>query len=358
MAGGKDTLSADTYEQLAKKLDEAIVGVPYSPTLIEILKVLFPGDEALTALCMSFQNMTAAEIATGAGGDMEEVGARLDRMAKRGAIFTEQQPGEERTYRLLPSIVGFSEAPFFAGEDTETTRALAPLWVKYLNEEFGGELERGTPLVRVVPITETLKDSSEILPFDALKERLEGVSMMAVAHCPCRQMKTFTGDGCEHSLENCMHFGHMARYIVDQGKGREIDKAEALKILEEATNEGLVHLSDNIDGMLTTICNCCGCCCAFLQAKRALGRNSLSRSNYVATVSAEDCCGCGTCEERCPIGAIVVGEDGIAVVDEAVCIGCGVCVPTCSTETAFLVKRAEVVPPPELGQFVTSRMKS
>ncbi len=41
------------YEDLAKHLDQGIVGTPKSPALIEILKILFPVEEA--------------EISTGAG---------------------------------------------------------------------------------------------------------------------------------------------------------------------------------------------------------------------------------------------------------------------------------------------------
>ena len=36
----------DIYEKLAGKLDKAIVGVPRTDTLIQILEILFPGEEA------------------------------------------------------------------------------------------------------------------------------------------------------------------------------------------------------------------------------------------------------------------------------------------------------------------------
>jgi Na+-translocating ferredoxin:NAD+ oxidoreductase subunit B len=351
-------MAVDVYEELAAHLDEALSGVPASPTLMKILEILYPGEEAEVALKLTFfDNKTAAqwkELVPDKADRLEEI---LDGMARRGTVFTERKPGQERIYRLLPSIVGFTETPFFAGKDTEMTRALAPLWVEYVQGEFGGELARGVPLVRVIPISESLQDASEVLPYDALEEKIGGVSFMAVSMCPCRQMRRYTGGGCEHSLENCLHFGSMARYLVEQGMARQITRDETLKILREATEEGLVHISDNVQGSLTTICNCCSDCCAFITTKLLSGRESLARSNYVAAVEAEACVGCATCEERCPMDAVAVVDD-VAVVDPALCIGCGVCTPSCGGDSAIaLVVRDEIAPPPELPEFVTARLK-
>ncbi|MBK5093683.1 MAG: (4Fe-4S)-binding protein, partial [Actinobacteria bacterium] len=248
-------MEEETYKELAEHLDVGIVGVPESPILIKILEILFPGEEAEVALRLTLEEKTLDELKGVIPEKADSLEGILTRMARRGTVFTNQPPGAERIYRLLPSIVGFSETPFWAGKDTEMTRALAPLWVKYLFEGFGQELARGTQLVRVIPISESLKDSSEVLPFDALKERLDEVSFMAVAHCPCRQMRRYVGKGCDHTLENCLHFGTMGRYMVEQEMAREITKEEVLKILEKANEEGLVHVCDNYQGRLSTICN-------------------------------------------------------------------------------------------------------
>jgi electron transport complex protein RnfB len=345
------------YKELAAHLDKAIVGVPESTTLLKILEILFPGEEAEVALKLTFEEKTLDELKKAIPEKAESLEDVLARMAKRGTVFTNQPPGAERIYRLLPSVVGFTETPFWAGKETDMTRALAPLWVKYLYEGFGDELARGTQLVRVIPVSESLEDSSQVLPFDSLKERLDEVSYMAVAHCPCRQMRRYIGEGCDHSLENCLHFGSMARYMVEQGMARQVTKEEVLQILEKANEEGLVHVCDNYQGRLSTICNCCACCCVFLQTKNVIGLDSVSPSNYVASVNREECVGCATCEERCPVGAIKVGEDEVSGVDRTLCIGCGVCTPTCASEAVALVLRAEVKPPPEPLEFVTARLK-
>ena len=140
------------YENLARNLDQGIVGAPKSPALLEILKVLFPLEEAEIALKLGMQDQTLAELTASSselGDSLEET---LNRMVGQGTVFTSQRAGAERTYRLLPSVVGWAETPFWAGKETERTRKLAPLWLKYREEAFGAELSRGDmPVVRVLP---------------------------------------------------------------------------------------------------------------------------------------------------------------------------------------------------------------
>ena len=346
------------YEELAKHLDQGIMGSPKSPALMGIIKILFPTEEAEIAVRLPMQNKTLSELKDLFPERADSLEEMLNRMVKRGTVFTSQRPGQERKYRLLPSVVGWAETPFWAGKGTEDSLKLAPLWLKYRAEAFGKELGRGgMPVMRVLPVSRTLRDSSEVLPFDAIEPKVQEMSFCAVAHCPCRQMTRGVGEGCQHTLENCLHFGSMGRYMVEQGMAREITTEETLKILKKANEEGLVHAVDNIQGHMGTICNCCGCCCVFLDTKKKMGIHTISPSNYVARVDGEECAGCGTCEERCPMGAIAVRDEGVAEVNEALCIGCGVCTPTCDTEAVDLTQREVIKPPPEISEFLAIRYK-
>lgn len=352
---------ADTklYEDLARHLDQGIMGTPTSPALIEILEIIFPDEEAEIAAKLPMQNQTLEELKALYPDKEDSLADIINSMVKRGTVFTSQKPGKDRRYRLLPSVVGWAETPFWAGKDTETTRKLAPLWLKYREEAFGQELARNDmPVMRVLPVSKSLRESSAVLPYNALKPMVEAQSFCAVAHCPCRQMKSYVDDACNHSLENCLHFGSMGRYMVEQGLAREISPAETLEILKAANEEGLVHAAENIEGHLGTICNCCGCCCVFLDTKKKMGLHTISASTYVARVDAELCATCGTCEERCPVNAIAVGDAGVAEVQEELCIGCGVCTPACDTEAVDLVQRETAEPPPDLEKFFTARFKA
>ena len=50
------------YEELARHLDQGIIGSPKSPALIEILKILFPVEEAEIAVKMPMQNKILPEL--------------------------------------------------------------------------------------------------------------------------------------------------------------------------------------------------------------------------------------------------------------------------------------------------------
>ena len=344
------------YEALAGHLDQNVVGAPLTESFLKILDISFPVQEAQIALKLPFGNQTMAQLAAlypdKTTDALEEI---LKRMVKRGTVYTSQPPGRERVYRLLPTVVGFAETPFWSGKDTPEARALAPLWFKYRDEGFAAELARGTPVMRVIPVETAVKDVSQILPFDILKEKVEGTNYSAVAYCPCRQGARYLGKGCDHSDENCLHFGSMARYIVEQGMGREITKEEAIAILKKADEEGLVHACDNIEGHLGTICSCCGCNCVFLHAVKK-GLNALSPSNYAALVDGDTCAGCGTCEDRCPVGAVAVTEEDTASVNQALCLGCGICAPACPTGSIGLVRREGLNPPLDVGTLFNLRM--
>jgi len=348
----------DLFEKLSEKFDTGqIVGAPKTPSLLKILMLLFTPDEAKVALKLPFQNTLlekAKSLYPEHGDKIENI---LDTMAKRGTVFRDNKPGVGKRYRLLPSLVGWAETPIWHGKPTQQAKDLSPLWKEYHKEAFAAEMARGKPLMRVIPVNTSLQDPSQVLPFDALKPIVGKTSFRAVAHCPCRLQAGYRGEPCDHSTENCLHFGSMGRYMVEHGLAREITREETLDILKAADDEGLVHIIDNMEGYMSTICNCCGCCCSFIRPiKEKWGLDMLSSSNYVAGVDQEACVACGVCEERCPVGAIAVDED-FAAVDASTCLGCGACTPPCDAEAVRLVLREEVTPPPPVTAFLEARLK-
>jgi len=347
----------DLFRKLAEKFDDGqIVGAPMTPSLLKILMLLFTPDEAEVALKLPLQNTPLAEAKSLYPEHGDGIEAMLDTMAKHGTVFRDNKPGIGKRYRLLPSLVGWAETPIWHGKPTQQAKDLAPLWREYRKEGFAAEMAKGKPLMRVIPVNTSLQDPSQVLPFDEIKPIIGQTTYQAVAHCPCRKMAGYLDKGCDHSTENCLHFGSMGRYMVEHGLAREITRAETLDILKAADEEGLVHIIDNMEGHMSTICNCCGCCCAFLKPiNDNWGLDMLSFSNYVVSVDEDACVACGVCEDRCPVGAIAV-EDDLAEVDASKCLGCGACTSSCDAEAVRLVLREEVTPPPPIMEFIEARM--
>jgi NAD-dependent dihydropyrimidine dehydrogenase PreA subunit len=352
--------ASTAYDDLVEHLNSMPIGAPKTPELIEILKTIFTEEEAGLAVKLPFLPMTLEGLVDRTGLEKEELEGMLEGMADKGTAAVETL-GDQKMYRLLPTVVGFSETPFWAGKRTAQTEKLAKLWRNYGRNAFLHEIGglSDTPMTRVIPMEESLTDPRKVADYERLADTVRGSSYQAVAHCPCRLMRDYAGEGtCDHTTENCLHFGTMGQYMVERGMAREITVDETLAILKRSNEEGLVHITGNNQGELQTICNCCADACVFLTGLLAMGeKNMFARSNYVSKVDEDTCVVCGTCEERCPVDAISLDDDA-ARVDADKCIGCGVCYPTCSTESISLVTRPEEEQTPVLpmGELVTKVM--
>jgi Pyruvate/2-oxoacid:ferredoxin oxidoreductase delta subunit len=349
--------SEKLYQDLASHFDQFPIGAPNTPSLMEILRICFPVEEAAVALKMPVMGKATLseleEMIPERAGRLESI---LERMAERGTVRKEQPPGREANYLLLPSEKGWCETVYWPGKETEKTRKLGPLWLKYRDEGYGKALARGgIPVMRVIPVSKSLEATTEILPFEILKPKVEEQSFIAVGHCPCRQIKRTAGEGCTHSLEVCFSFGAMARYMLDYGMGRRVSLDETLEILEKCEDEGLVHSVENYDGKIGTLCNCCSCCCVFLDSRKRLGFDTISPSSYRALVDAESCSACELCEDGCQMGAIRMNGGTHAVVDEDRCLGCGHCASLCPEDAVRLLPGAEITPPPNPVELLMRR---
>jgi len=285
----------------------------------------------------------------------------IKEMVRKGLVFI-QLGLDEPLYRLMPTVVGFSETPFWSGKKTPEAEKLAPIWRNYARNAFYHEVGglSDTPMTRVIPMQDSIEDTRKIAAHESIMEKVKETDYQAVAHCPCRLMKKYAGEGeCEHSTENCLHFGSLGKYIVAQGMGREITVDETLEILKRSNEEGMVHITGNHQDEIDTICNCCSDACIFLTGLMQGGEeNMFARSNFVSVVNQETCVECGECAERCPVDAITL-DDGPAIVDGDKCVGCGVCYPTCPSESITLVARPESEQKPimKMGELVMKVMQ-
>jgi Pyruvate/2-oxoacid:ferredoxin oxidoreductase delta subunit len=346
----------ELYEKLREKLNKAPIGMPPSPSGAEkeILKLLFTEEEASLALHMPFVNFTVEQLAERTGKNAEYLERILNEMAKKGTVWKGVKEGKV-VYRLFPVMVGLFEMHFLPGPGKDPLQEkLAPFMAKYVEEAFLKELgDRKYPIMRAIPERDAISSKAQILPYEDAVKLVKEHDYHAVGYCGCRLVSRFMGEGCRRYLESCLHFGSLAKYMVEHGFARRITADEALGILKRANREGLVHTAERSQGPIYTICNCCDDCCVFFRAiHEAKHPHAIAHSSYVASVDTGRCIACGICMIRCPMRAITVKKNREpAKLSVEKCLGCGVCVPTCPVGAIELVLREELPEVPDRRTF-------
>jgi NAD-dependent dihydropyrimidine dehydrogenase PreA subunit len=348
------------YEDFIAWMKRSWYGLPDSNELLPAVKARYSEDEAALLTGMPFSPKNVRELAAEKGMAPAELAGALDAMAQKGLVFRMKR-GEELFYGLNDAFLVFLRSSFWPGRMDEDSRRVAPRVNAYfptgLFDPYEGVRTRG---LRAIPVETSLdiEVGKKILPYEDVAKVLEGQSEFCVAVCPCRHRKNLdpAAPDCKYSTENCLHFGTLARYMVENGLGRSITIQEARDILKQAAEEGLVHGISNWLSGVDTICNCCKCCCMWFESFHVLRHaKSMDASNFIVSVKAETCKACGLCLKRCPMEALSLQESpqaknkkGRASVLEADrCIGCGVCAYKCPTGSLALVRRGTETAPPQ-----------
>jgi formate hydrogenlyase subunit 6/NADH:ubiquinone oxidoreductase subunit I len=327
----------DVYSMLATHLDTLPGGYPSTESGVElrILRRLFTPEEAELALHLSLLPEDAKVIASRAKLSIEETATQLEEMYQKGLILAVKRKGRRDRYMALQFIIGIWE--YHVNDlDPELARDVG----EYIPALLDTDIWKKVPQLRTIPVNKSIDHKLEILPYENVEELIESHTKFLVAPCICRKEKNLLEEGCENPVESCLILGHGADLYHDRGVGRRIDKEEALDILKKAEDAGLVMQPSN-SKEIANICCCCGCCCAVLRTvKKHPKPATIVFSPFILAAESDTCIGCGVCVERCPMDALSLEEDKVAL-DLDRCIGCGVCVPTCLTESLSLLRRPE-----------------
>ncbi|MDH4209207.1 MAG: 4Fe-4S binding protein [Anaerolineae bacterium] len=339
-------MAEDPYRKLAERLDAIPNGFPSTESGIELklLAKMFTPQEATLASVMHLSKEPAADIAARVGMDPEAAYDTLKGMARKGLIIAGK--GKRGLgFRLMPFVVGFYEEQL-----PRLDEEMARLFEQFYQETKGGGtlIHAAPPGHRVIPVEQAIPFEPEIYPYERASELLEGAKSWGVRDCICRVQQRLVGKGCDHPIEVCLVFAPIERAFEGGEVTRAITKEEALEILRQTEEAGLVHSTANYRDGHFYICNCCSCCCGFLRTVVEFGvPTAIAHSDFWAVVKDEECVGCGDCVERCQFGALSVPED-VCLVDYARCVGCGQCTTVCPSEALRLERRpeSEILPVP------------
>jgi ferredoxin len=271
-------------------------------------------------------------------------------MAEKGGIEATVVDGERR-YANAPLVVGMYELQ---------VGRLTPEFLRDFEAYTGGSrfgltfLGTHLPQMRTIPVARSVTVRHHVSRFDEVASLLrEAEGPFVILECICRKSAAMKGRSCAVTdrRETCLGVGSLARTVLTTGNGREIDRSEALAIVERNQKEGLVLQPSNTR-RAEFICSCCGCCCGMLGLQQALPKPlDFWATNFYAVVDRHACDGCGACTRRCQVGAVqVLRPDRIARIDRHRCIGCGLCVAACPRSALALQKKPNETRPPATRQ--------
>ena len=334
-------MNDNIFEQLAEALDCLPNGFPRTPSNVEIpmLRKIFAEQEAAVAVKLTGEMELTEEIAQKLELTPRETRGALMKMAKKGMVWFERKDGKSK-FRLAPFMVGIYEDHI-----DRMDQEFARLFERYILDGGGAGLMTLQPsLTRVVPADGSVQ-KEWVLPYEDVAAILRKGKSFRVQECICRKQQDFVGRKCDFPLGNCLAFSTVPKPASPD----DITHEQALELLNQAEELGLVHTVSNVRDGLTFVCNCCGCCCGILRSINELGiENSVAYANYFAVIDDDVCAGCLDCVGRCQVYAITT-ENGIPGINRDKCIGCGLCVTGCTTGAARLVRKPddEIVHPPK-----------
>jgi ferredoxin/SOS-response transcriptional repressor LexA len=379
-------MSKEKAEEKYKKAAQVIIraGIlpfPLTETLLEIMRYIIRVEDL--DFIMAFKrkfSQTMEQLKKSSNMTEQEILEHVKHLSKKGVIFNQPNSQGVMVYRLLPlMMVGpFEYLLMEKIQYTEQEKRLAILFKKLFDEAkdlihnkyemFIPIFKKLPPIDRTVPVIgegaagEEIKISvneevevpeESIVPIQKIEDLVNKFDDIAVGHCFCRQHKDLLGEPCKVTdlRENCFTFGKSARFCVDQGFQKMVSKEEALRLLKASEEAGLVHKAfhphSDISKEETSICNCCADCCATFELWRDGVLPLINSTNYLSSVNKDLCIGCGTCVEKCTVGAIHLDDNEKAEVDITRCIGCGLCAHFCPQGAISLLEgmRKVYVPP-------------
>ncbi len=342
--------------------------MPINDTLLELTKTLINKEEGKFILNFKKPSLNIDQLKEKSELDDKRFNRVLNRLLDKGIIVESQSRTTGITvYNLMPYLPGIFEFSFMRGEYGEREKKLARLYEKLHRElaiytqnnydSFIEQYKKVNMMDRVVPVEEEIEVSPEsVTHLEEISKIIEKFEDIAVSYCYCRHQKELLDQRCEINAPkfNCFQLGKNAKFAVERGFAKAVSKEEAMKIMKEAEDAGLVHkvihVGANPDKIEAAICNCCkDCCTTFQLYYQGIGPLK-SLTSYISKIEEESCVGCGTCVERCPVEAIEVIEQ-IASINENRCIGCGICAHFCPQESIKLERtgpRMVFVPPPRI----------
>jgi Pyruvate/2-oxoacid:ferredoxin oxidoreductase delta subunit len=344
-------MPAEVYRRMCEILAKrggAYPGIDI-PQFYALVEELFTPEEAEFYNAIPKGSHPAEAIAKSLAKEIGAVTQILEGMADKGLCTADSKEGV--TYYGAPVFVpGIFEYQFMKGTASERDKKIAGLIHAYKAavEILRGPVKITYPTTRVIPVDRKIPAENTVRTYHQVASYIDHYHPLSVSTCFCRHEAKLVdeNDDCGKPNEVCMQFGRGAQFVIDRKMGRQISKEEAREILKKTEEAGLVHATSNRQE-IDFLCNCCSCHCVILKTALAQPKPGLAlNSGFNPVFSQDRCTSCGICIDRCPAGALSLGDTEVPEANLDRCIGCGVCATGCEFEAIVLVERPGVLPPP------------
>jgi len=334
------------YKELIDRYNKFPHGAPESEALYEILKVMFTHEEASLVSLLPIKPFAVKDAAKIWGKTEAESFEILNTLAEK-ALLLDMNDQTEQKYVVPPPMIGFFEFALMRTGGHFDQKLLSELFHQYLEteEDFMRKLlSLKTPIGRILVNEEAVKDADEVyvLDYERATKIIKNAESVGVSRCYCRHKAEHLGEACDAPQEVCLSINNLSHSLSKHGYAQLITKEKALDILSTAYDHNLIQFAENVQNDVGFICNCCSCCCMALKGAKKMGiPQTLSSSNFIATMN-DQCVSCKKCVPLCPVGCFEVqekeGTDKVTF-DPSLCLGCGVCERVCKLDALEMVKR-------------------
>jgi len=232
------------YEEFIAWLKTAPMGMPDSDDITELIKARYTPEDAALLIDVPFDERTIEELAEIKNTEPQDLKPRLDALAKKGVVWKIFRSGKDR-YRLCEPFIVFYRSVYWGGGRNSEHYVMAPLLNKTFGQYFEQFAHARTRGLRTLPVESVIEDTRGVMPFEDVLKVLDDQDFFCVGNCSCKAKHNLDPDheNCKHYPfeENCVHFGDFARYMVENGHGRELSREECRDVLLRCADAGMVH---------------------------------------------------------------------------------------------------------------------
>jgi len=323
------------YIELARR-----IGLGDSERIPKLFHMIADSTEATLLLALPAD---APTLAGSLGIAERKVQDMLKTLFVKGLIFPSLKT-DPPAYRMCRDFVQFHDATILWPEAPQT---FLDLWQDFMEYEWPAVAQKVNqimprPFTRIIPVGVTVSAKTYVLAFEDVEEIIRNARNIAVTKCTCR----LTAHKCDKRLEACLQINRAADYALTRGTGRQLTAEQAIDLVRQCEEDGLIHVVMNKQSVDHFICNCCSCCCQTMPILIKHNISVIEPSRFRAQVDSELCTACETCLDRCFFGALTMDGGEYAKVSADKCMGCGLCQVTCPSGALSMVevRQADFVP--------------